>query len=260
MRSMTAYSAAEEKNKSGKIKIVLRSLNFKYLDVSFFNLPQHALGLEEKIREEVKKAITRGKIEVYLYQDGGRAGSFQINKERFGSYARQLKALTKEFKLNKEIDALDILGLPGVVSAGGEKSISKTRVLFVLKKALERLIKFKEEKGKAIKKELLKNLNLLDVNIEKIKRNKKKSLGEEESREDIDEEIALIIFYSKKLKQTINAKRQVRKGKGIDFLSQEVLRELNASASKTRDQFLANLIVEAKNYLGRIREQAQNIE
>ncbi len=260
MRSMTAYSAAEKKSQQGKIKIILRSLNLKYLDISFYNLPQQALALEEKMREEIKKSITRGRVEIYFYQSGGKTGQFQINKKEFGRYAKQLKKLAEEFNLDKDISPLGIINLPGVVSASQEKNFSKVRAISVLKAALQNLIKFKEEKGQAIKKELLKNIGLLDANIAKITKTKKKPEGEDESKEDIEEELTLIKFYSKKLKQLINSKKKIRKGKGVDFLSQEVLRELNASASKTRKKSLANLIVEAKNYLGRIREQAQNIE
>jgi uncharacterized protein YicC (UPF0701 family) len=125
---------------------------------------------------------------------------------------------------------------------------------------LKKLVSFKKEKGRAIEKEISKNLSLLDSNITKIKKNKKKPLKETDGKEDIDEELSLIGFYSQKLKKIISKKKQIRKGKVIDFLTQEILRELNAASSKTKQQILATLIVEAKNYLGRIREQAQNIE
>lgn len=260
MRSMTAYAAAEEKTKQGKVKIILRSLNFKYLDISFYNLPQQAFVLEEKMRDAIKKVVTRGKIEVYFYQGGGQAGQFFINKKEFGNYVKQMKKLAGDFSLDSQIPVLGILNLPGVVCASRNKNFSKTRVLLVLKEALAKLVIFKEEKGRAIEREMLKNLGNIDKNIERIIKDKKVAKGEEELKEDIDEEVALIKFYSKKLKQAIALKKQLRKGKEIDFLSQEVLRELNASASKTRKEGIASLIVEAKNYLGRIREQAQNIE
>lgn len=260
MRSMTAYASVEEQSQQGKIKIALRSLNFKYLDVSFYNLPQQAFALEESMRQEIKKNVTRGKVEVYFYQSGAKSGQFQINKKEFSNYAKQLKKLSAEYGLSKAISPLEIMSLPGVVSTSGGKNFSKTKTLSVLKKSLQKLVKFKEEKGKAIKKELLESLSMLEANIRQIKKERKQSAEEDEAKEDIAEEVALIGFYSKKLKQAINSKRQLRKGKELDFLSQEILRELNASASKTRKKSLANLIVGAKNYLGRIREQAQNIE
>ena len=83
--------------------------------------------------------------------------------------------------------------------------------------------------------------------------------AEENNKEDIDEEISLLTFYAKKLEKEISSK-QDSKGKAIDFLTQEILRELNAASSKTKKPVLASLIVESKSYLERIREQAQNIE
>ena len=67
-------------------------------------------------------------------------------------------------------------------------------------------------------------------------------------------------FYTKELEKKINAKNLATKGKALDFLTQEILRELNAASSKTKAKRVAALIVEAKNYLDRIREQAQNVE
>ncbi|MCF7887465.1 MAG: DUF1732 domain-containing protein [Candidatus Omnitrophica bacterium] len=257
---MTAYSVAEEKTKSKTTKIILRSLNYKYLDIVVYNLPQQFLVLEEKIKEEIKKNITRGKVEVYFYQSNKSTNQFSVNKKEFGRYVKEIKSLAKQFNLEKNISPLEILNLPGVVSAGGKNNISKVHIASVVKKSLKKLVSFKKEKGKAIEKEISKNLSLLDNNVVKIQKNKKKPLKETDGKEDIDEELSLIGFYSQKLKKIISKKKQIRKGKVIDFLTQEILRELNAASSKTKQKMLATLIVEAKNYLGRIREQAQNIE
>jgi uncharacterized protein YicC (UPF0701 family) len=147
-----------------------------------------------------------------------------------------------------------------VISAYSKSGVSKTQLVSVLKKSLKKLVEFKKEKGQAISKEITKHLNLLDGNISKIKKSKKRPSKEVDGKEDIEEELSLVEFYSKKAKTIINSKKQIRKGKAINFLSQEILRELNAASSKTRQKKMASLIVEAKNYLGRIREQAQNIE
>ncbi|MFO8052903.1 MAG: DUF1732 domain-containing protein [Candidatus Omnitrophota bacterium] len=260
MRSMTAYSAAEKGTKNTKTKIVLRSLNYKYLDVTVYNFPQQFLVLEEKIKEEIKKNITRGKVEVYFYQNNKDTGEFSVNKKEFGRYVKQIKSLANQFGLEKKISPLEILNLPGVVSNSRKNNISKAQVTSAVKNSLDKLVSFKKEKGQAIKKEISKNLFLLDNNIAKIKKTKKRPLKETDGKEDIEEELSLIGFYSQKLKKIISKKKQRRKGKAIDFLTQEILRELNAASSKTRKKTLANLIVESKNYLGRIREQAQNIE
>ncbi len=260
MRSMTAYSAAEMSKRGEKVKIILRSLNYKYLDISIYNIPQQTLVLEEKIREEVKKRVNRGKVEVYFYQSRKGKNQFSIDKKQFSNYVKQINYLSKEFNLEKKASPLEILNLPGVVSGGEPNNISKTKVVFVLKKALNSLISFKKEKGAAIKEEITKNLCFLDRNIAKIKKAKKRPSHAADGKEDIEEELSLIKFYSKKLKEKINSNKEMQKGKAVDFLSQEILRELNAASSKTKQKKMASAIVEAKNYLGRIREQAQNIE
>ena len=104
------------------------------------------------------------------------------------------------------------------------------------------------------------NLASLRQNIESIKKAVPAPVKEVNGKEDINEEISLASFYLNKLDKTINAKTEKPKGKSLDFLTQEILRELNSASSKTKNRNIAPLIVESKNYLERIREQAQNVE
>jgi len=85
-------------------------------------------------------------------------------------------------------------------------------------------------------------------------------LALEESTKDIEEEITLILFYINKLQKLVSTKKESFKGKAIDFLTQEILRELNAASSKTKIKRISWWLVETKSFLERIREQAQNIE
>ncbi|MBD3264477.1 MAG: DUF1732 domain-containing protein [Candidatus Omnitrophica bacterium] len=153
-----------------------------------------------------------------------------------------------------------ILALPQVICLEQKTNFEQSLVQSVLKDALDKLVKFKEKEGKVIKKEVVLNLKRLGSNVEKIKKYKPRVSKNENGKEDIDEELSLTSFYVKKLREKINNTREISKGKPVDFLTQEILRELNAASSKTHHKKAALLIVEAKTYLDRIREQAQNIE
>lgn len=154
----------------------------------------------------------------------------------------------------------DILNLPQVVSWEQRSKSDEALILSVVREALDQLLRFKEKEGRIIKKEMKDNLLKLRSNVEKIKKQKPKVNEIENGKEDIDEEISLISFYIGKLENKINTKKLTPQGKPADFLIQEILRELNAASSKTKRKNPALLIVEGKNYLERIREQAQNIE
>lgn len=260
MRSMTAYASVHESKNSYGAQIAVRSINFKYLDTIIRNVPAENILLEEEIKREVKKRICRGKVEIFVFVTKQPPKSVSIDEKVVAKYISQVKSLAKKYKLKGDVTISDILGLPQVLSLEQKTASNRVVIISALKKALDTLLEFKKREGRAIKKEITTNLQKLKQNIQKIRKKKPGIREMENGKEDIDEELSLISFYISKLEHTINTKKEAPKGKSLDFLTQEILRELNAASSKTRKKTPALLIVEAKNYLERIREQAQNIE
>ncbi len=99
MKSMTAYANIDRKKKGQNLQVILRSLNFKYLDISVHNLGAENIILEEKIKREIKKKITRGKIEVYVFLKGMPKDEVFINEEALKHYIFQMKRLAKKYRL-----------------------------------------------------------------------------------------------------------------------------------------------------------------
>ena len=260
MRAMTGYSSVSKTNKFWDVQIIIRAVNFKYLDVTVHNLRPEEVILEEKIKREIKNRVSRGKIEVFVYITTAKSKKFYINEKVVAEYITQARSLSKKYKLNPEINVKDILNLPQTFSFEKEKKGIQPFVFILLKEALNKFIEFKEKEGLIIKKEILLNLDKLNFNVENITKQKPKAKSMENGKEDIDEELSLMSFYISKLENKINSKKRETKGKSMDFLTQEILRELNAASSKTKIKTAALLIVEGKNYLERIREQVQNIE
>ncbi|MBU1122012.1 MAG: DUF1732 domain-containing protein [Candidatus Omnitrophota bacterium] len=260
MKSMTAYAYVHKKKKDQIVQVIFRSLNFKYLDVNVHNLPLEKILLEEKIKREIKKKIRRGKIEVYIFLKRPVESNVRISETTLASYLAQTKKVAKKFNLKAELDIRDFLNLPQVVYLDEKKEPEENLIFPAIEEGMRRLLEFKEKEGRIIKSEMLKNLKSLATNMKGIKLNKPSVRREDNNKEDIDEEIALGSFYIKRVEEKIKDNSPLPKGKSIDFLTQEILRELNAASSKTKKQNAAMLIVEAKNYLERIREQAQNIE
>ena len=260
MKSMTAYASAQTSKGLQVTQVILRSLNYKYLDIYVHNLPPEDILLEEKIKRAIKSKVYRGRVEVFIFSSNLQTKKIYIDEAAIAKYITRARALRKKYNLKGDIGISDILNLPQAISWEQRSKSDKTLVLSTLKKALDGFLKFKEKEGRAIKKEMKDNLSKLKDNIKKIQKQKPKISKMENGKEDIDEEISLTAFYIKKLESKFDSKRPASKGKAVDFLIQEILRELNAASSKTKKKNPALLIVEGKNYLERIREQAQNIE
>jgi len=258
MRIMTGCAWGEKKKGKLTVKVILRSLNSKHLEIFVRQLPGEKLFIEEEIRKRISNHISRGRIEVYIFSNSFLRKQVYINEDLLKQYISQIKKASKGLKLATDFKLQDFISLPGVISLQ-EKNISDSDLILAsLKEAIAKLIEFKEKGGEVVKKEIKKNVERLKENVKKINALKPKLFFD--VKEDIDEEISLITFYIDKLEKEINSQRNHFQGKTLDFLTQEILRELNAASSKTKNIKLSFLIVEMKSYLERIREQVQNIE
>jgi len=260
MRSMTAYAHVYKKEKTQTLQVIMRAVNFKYLDIAIHNLPLEKILLEEKIKREIKKKLYRGKIEVYIFQKKPWENRIRIDEKNMASYLGQIRRLAKKYKLGADLSIRDLLGLPQVVYAEEKSQSDEGLILPAVKEGVVKLLEFRKKQGRIIRHEILKNLEQLKDNVRNIKKNKPPAGNGTNNKEDIDEEISLMSFYLNKLGTKVRSDNTAPKGKAIDFLTQEILRELNAASSKTKAKNVALLIVEAKSYLERIREQAQNVE
>ncbi|MCK4810418.1 MAG: DUF1732 domain-containing protein [Candidatus Omnitrophica bacterium] len=260
MRSMTAYAYMRRREEKDQVEVVAKAINFKYLDIVVYRLPPEKILLEKKIREMIKGKIFRGRVEIHIFTKvtGGQKAS--INKSLLYDYFGQLKKVFASLNMANDLTARDLLTLPGLISLEGKVCVKDSLIIRAVNDTIERIVKFREKEGQAIKMAILKHLRDLKNTMRKVEKLKPKAKDKDVSKEDIDEEAALIFFYIKKMVALINDRKKNPKGKMIDFLGQELLKEFNTCASKTKKIKLASLLVEAKNYSERIREQAQNIE
>ncbi|RKY38862.1 MAG: hypothetical protein DRP72_00985 [Candidatus Omnitrophota bacterium] len=259
MRAMTGYGQARKKKRGEEADIIIKSLNSKYLDIEFHHLPPQKIALEVKLRKLIEKKIFRGRVEVYLFLKFFSREKAVFNFPLFYDYYRQLTRMAALLKIDGKLSIKDFLSLPGLVRMESSSKGEDNLIIEGEREALARLVEFREKEGKNIKKEILTYLKDLNEIIRKVKKIKPK-IGEELGKEDIKEEITLITFYLRRMRRLVNEKSNLPKGKKIDFLAQEILRELNTCMSKTKKVRVASLIVKGKTCAERIREQAQNIE
>ena len=292
MRSMTGYSKLTYQDESFAINMELKSVNNKNLNLKI-KLPYNLNFLEGAIRTEVASKISRGSLDLKIeFEDKRELGKlFDYDRNLSSAYMNVLKEMENDFS-EKFTNKMDILVRNLNVIQKNDFEIDENEYsFFVLKKVNELLIPFiqtREDEGKRLKTYFLERIDVLEEKITEIKKykeivveNYKEKLMErldkirgaidfkEEDilkeillftdKSDISEEILRLDSHMEQLRKEMES-RDTAVGKKIDFILQEIFRELNTTGVKCNLYDISKLIVECKNELEKIREQAMNIE
>ena len=292
MRSMTGYSKLTYQDESFAINMELKSVNNKNLNLKI-KLPYNLNFLEGAIRTEVASKISRGSLDLKIeFEDKRELGKlFDYDRNLSSAYMNVLKEMENDFS-EKFTNKMDILVRNLNVIQKNDFEIDENEYsFFVLKKVNELLIPFiqtREDEGKRLKTYFLERIDVLEEKITEIKKykeivveNYKEKLMERLDKirgtidfkdEDILKEILLFTDksdISEEISRLDSHMEQLRKemenndtavGKKMDFILQEIFRELNTTGVKCNLYDISKLIVECKNELEKIREQAMNIE
>ena len=292
MRSMTGYSKLAYQDDKYALNMELKSVNNKNLNLKI-KLPYNLNFLEGAIRTEIASKVSRGsldlKIEFNDLRDLGKL--FDYDKEQSKGYMKVLLEMEQDFN-EKFSNKMDILVRNLNVIKKNDFEIDEDEYSkFILDKIKELLIPFiktREEEGERLRNYFFERIEILEANIDEIKKYKdqvvdiyrskllerlEKIKGNIEFKEedilkeillftdksDISEEISRLDSHMEQLKKALSSKG-VAVGKKIDFILQEIYRELNTTGVKSNLYEISKLIVECKNELEKIREQSMNIE
>lgn len=292
IKSMTGFGKASLKIKDGAIDVEIRSVNHKYLEITS-KLSNGISVLEDKTREAIQKKICRGKINVFITFEGRDiSGKDAVIDEKLSrKYVNTIRGLKNKLLLKGDIDIKDIISLPGVVDYREAKK-DYTKLWRIIQKvlfsALRDLEKERLKEGYELKKELLKRITIIEAALKVIDKRSSVNIGNYRSRLtstianltnsesfdktrletevalfakncDITEEITRLKSHLTGLKDLIN-KTSDEVGKKLDFISQELQREINTIGSKSSDFKISQRVIEIKGEIEKIREQAKNIE
>ena len=288
MLSQTGYGKGTNENQTGKITIEIKSVNGKFLDIAL-KAPRQILCIEEEIKKEIQKVATRGTVEVRVNLELKSASVPEVNIDLAKEYAKLAKNLSKEVGIKNDLGVSKMLNLPDILS-GAETETAKEEILSLvlpaLKEALKMFEKFKQKEGKNMQKDLesfgteiaekLKEVKarvpkMLKENQGKMRSRISELLGSIEldeaklaneiaffvDRVDINEEIKRLESH---LEQYFNLMQQKTPGKQIEFLSQEMTREINTMGAKSNDIEITKCVLAMKNSNEKIKEQMRNIE
>ncbi len=291
MNSMTGFGKAELKTKLGKIRVEISSVNNRYLEISP-RTPRSFFGFDPKIKDVISQMISRGKINLYISFEEKIDDSSKnyINKDLSKVLFNQLTKLKKELKITSEITIHDLLLIPEITkpeTATFDEKAIWAALEKTLRKALAELIVMRKKEGQELKNDMKKRLKILSTNIKEIEKLSAQCVNsrrekvtqklqdilkdshdnsvriEEEiailaERTDIAEECIRTYSHLKQYKSALEDKNPV--GKKMNFILQELNREVNTIASKCSDISISSTVIQMKEEIEKLREQVQNIE
>jgi uncharacterized protein (TIGR00255 family) len=287
---MTGFGAGSAATKSWKVAVEMSSVNRKQLDVNLA-LPRNLMMLDALVQGLVRKAFSRGRISgIIRVEAGENTHSVALDESLAREYIETVRAVAKKLDLPDNLGAeslLKVKGLLGVQQADWDvKEVSEV-VGEALNIALAQLGKMRLVEGKALEVDLLERVVLLEGYMKEIQTLSKNmpaqyrekllariaeaNLGELANddrilkeialfadRCDISEELVRLKSHLAQTRELLRASEPV--GRTLDFLCQELFREINTIGSKANEVAITKQVVLFKTELERIREQVQNIE
>lgn len=291
IRSMTGYGRGSNDSSGRSFNVEIKSVNNRYLDV-FIRLPRGINALEDRIRKYVASKVYRGKIDVYINQErfGDDDRAVNVDENIAAAYYNALKTLKDRFGLNEDITLSQLANYPDVISM--EKKEEDIEVIWeILLKALDQAIdlflEMRSSEGEKLGKDIKERCQFIKIKVEEIENRSSgvvddfrekirarvtdylKEVEIDEARLvnevaffadkcSITEEIVRLKSHISQLENTLCDKDTI--GRKLDFLIQEMNREINTIGSKANDLYITNLVVDVKSELEKVREQIQNIE
>ena len=283
---MTGYGRAVEEFGSKTITVEVKSLNSKYLDLKV-RLSQGYRSKEMPIRKMVTDVVHRGKVDVQIeIKDASPAMVF--DKALFAAYYQQIREVADELSIDSAVDYVQAIArFPNVIAAGVEE-VSKEEwnaLNEVIKLALKQFTKYRSDEGASIEKDFrlrAKNIMTLLGQVEPFEEERIVKLRErfrtqlEELTSGVDENRfeQELIFYMEKLNlseekvrlrqhceyfiEQLDDKKSNLKGKTLNFIAQEMGREINTLGSKANSANIQKIVVQMKDELEKIKEQVAN--
>lgn len=290
MKSMTGYGRCQMELEGREMTVEVKTVNHRFLDISF-RLSRALSFLDDAVRKGVGAKLARGHVDVFVSYSNHRQDAKEVRVDTSLAMAYKKAVIELAQAVGKEADLplSDYTRLPDVLTIQEKEDDQDTvRALFTdaLAGALDQLIAMREQEGERMREDILEKIS----NIERIREQiasrapmvvteyrdklhqRIAALTEGEidearlitevaifaDRAAIDEELVRLISHTKQIRATVELAEPV--GRKLDFLVQELNREVNTIGSKASDTQIAQWVVEAKGEIEKLREQVQNVE
>ena len=290
---MTGYGRGECTAKGARITVELNSVNRKQAEVSL-SVPAELESIESDLRDLILASVSRGRVSgrvVLQYTGASRASAVAVNETQAKAYRRELSKLAKSLEIPDNLSLDSLLRLPGVLESAQptlDAKAFRAPIKRALGQALEGLLSMREKEGGNLGRDLAKRLAKLRRIVKRvaklapdvlkhhrerlIERLKKANVDVPDmdddrllreivyytDRTDITEELTRLDSHFVQLEECLSDVVPV--GRKLDFLAQEMFREINTIGSKANDANISSEVVTLKTELEKIREQVQNVE
>ena len=291
IKSMTGFGAGDAETADFKVHIEVKAVNQRFLETNY-HMPYSMNMFENQLTKKIKEYASRGKLDINIrFQDlRDKAVTVKVDKGLVAAYGQALQEISSQLELSAPVTAAQIASYPDVLKLNEENAdleAAQPVLMQAMEQALESFVAMREAEGQNIQRDLLARIGTLENfvgDLEKLapeivaayRQRLENLLREYLAKEDIEEsriiqEVALFtdkVNYTEEtvrlrshfdqFRQIITAGEPV--GRKLDFLIQEMNREINTVASKANSAGAAQFVVDVKSEIEKIREQIQNIE
>ena len=291
LRSMTGYGRSQKILNGRDISVEIRSVNHRYYEYTS-RIPRTYSYIDEKLKAVLKTSVARGKVEVSVTINNieGKDSQIAINKGVAEGYVTALRSISEELDLKDDLTLSNLIRIPDVFNIqktpDDEEQICAD-VSEVTAEALERFVAMRETEGTRLKNDILEKADFIIERVKMVEelspltveayRNKLyKKLSEVLADKNIDEQriITEAAIFSEKIavdEETVRLRSHIAQlrdilesneavGRKLDFIVQEINREVNTIGSKAQDLNITKIVVDMKSEIEKIREQIQNVE
>lgn len=288
IRSMTGFGEAQGQEGNYTWRIEVYSLNSRFLDLTV-HLPAGLESLEFPIREQVARRLHRGRVRVRLDLEYQREPAEQVNWSALEHFLSRLRSHAERVGVPVYLNAGSLGGIPGVLASATQTFPGKEKILRTLEEALDRLEAARIQEGKATEEALRASLQTLEALLEKVEARKTEEIEKRKGKiralleeflqahpnANLEQRLAVeILFWIQKLdisEELSRARAHLRAfvqalradgpvGRKLEFLLQEMGREVNTLAQKSLDPEIVQMGVQMKEELEKMREQVRNVE
>lgn len=289
MLSMTGYGRATCETDGRQLTIELKSVNHRFLDLSF-RMPRNLMFLEDDARKAIAEKLARGHVDVFMTYRNLRsdARTVQVDRALFDAYAQALDALANG-GLRDDRSLMSVARMPDVMivtEAEEDQGAVRALMLETMAQALEQLLAMRRREGASMAEDLGRRVDAIEEMTRKIEARYPETVEEYTRRlrasieeligQNVDEtrlltEVAVMADRSAIAEETVRLHSHIQQlretfqreepiGRRLDFLVQELNREVNTISSKSQDVPITRLAVECKAEIEKLREQLQNVE
>ena len=291
VKSMTGYGRAVETVNGREFTVEIRSVNNRYLDCTV-KLPRTISFAEDAVKQQVKAAVSRGKVDVYIGMNSESAEDVlvSLNKPVVEGYLAALRSIASEYGVRDDISVMALARMPEVLTLDkpqvDEEQLQRD-LLGVVAKALENYDAMRVREGAALEADLRSRAKTILSLVEQVELVNPQTVSDYRARLEskmrevlentaidesrilteaaifadmvaVDEETVRLRSHLEQMDQMLSGSGGI--GRKLDFLLQEMNREANTTGSKCSDVKVARIVVDIKAELDKIREQTQNIE